>query len=134
MITVLLADDHRMVRQGVRAVLEYEPDIEVVGEAGDGAGALSLLESLHPNVLITDLSMPEHDGIELATKIKKCGWQTKVVLLSMYGDEPYVTAAFNSGASAYVLKESGVEHAVTAIREAVAGRRYVSPPLVLPAK
>jgi DNA-binding NarL/FixJ family response regulator len=130
----LLADDHKIVRQGVRAVLEYETDLEIVGEAGDGAEALELLDKLRPDILVTDLSMPIYNGIELAAEIRKHGWPTKVVLLSMHGDEPYVAAAFNNGANAYVLKESGVEHAVIAIREALAGRRYVSPPLVLPTK
>jgi DNA-binding NarL/FixJ family response regulator len=134
MITVLLADDHKVVRQGVRALLEYEPDLEIVGEANGGAEALALLDKLRPDILVTDLSMPMYNGIELAGEIRKRGWLTKVVLLSIHGDEPYVAAAFNNGASAYVLKESGVEHAVMAIREAVAGRRYVSPPLVLPTK
>ena len=132
LISILLADDHKIVRQGVRALLEYEPDLEIVGEASDGAEALALLDALRPDILVTDLSMPAYNGIELAAKIRMHGWLTKVVLLSMHGDEPYLVAAFNNGASAYVLKESGVEHAVMAIREALAGRRYVSPPLVLP--
>jgi DNA-binding NarL/FixJ family response regulator len=132
--SILLADDHKIVRQGIRALLEYEPDFEIVGEAGDGAEALALLYKLHPDVLLTDLSMPFHNGIELAAEIRKQKWLTKVVLLSMHCDEPYVVAAFYNGASAYVLKESGVEHAVTAIREALAGRRYVSPPLILPTR
>ena len=134
MTSILLADDHKIVRQGVRALLEYEPDLEIVGEANDGAEALELLDKLRPDILVTDLSMPQCNGIQLAAEIRKRGWLTKVVLLSMHGDEPYVIAAFNSGASAYVLKESGVEHAVTAIRETLAGRRYVSPPLVMPIK
>ena len=134
MTSILLADDHKIVRQGVRALLEYEPDLEVVGEASDGEEALAFLETLHPDILVTDLSMPLYNGIQLAAEIRKRGWLTKVVLLSMHGDEPYVAAAFNNGASAYVLKESGVEHAVTAIRETLAGRRYTSPPLVLPTR
>jgi len=132
MISILLADDHKIVRQGVRALLEYEPDLEIVGEAGDGTEALALLEELRPDILVTDLSMPLCNGIQLTAEIKRNGWVTKVVILSMHGDAPYVVAAFNSGASAYVLKESGVDHAVAAIREALAGRRYASPPLVLP--
>ncbi|XUW99639.1 MAG: response regulator transcription factor [Dehalogenimonas sp.] len=132
MTTIVLADDHKIVRQGVRALLEYEPDFDIVGEAGSGSEALSLLETTIPDVLVTDLSMPGLTGIELADEIRKRRWPTKVIILSMHGDEPYVARAMACGASGYILKESGVEHMVNAIREALAGGRYVSPPLVMP--
>ncbi len=132
MTTIVLADDHKIVRQGIRALLEYEPDFNIVGEACDGAEALSLLERTRPDVLVTDLSMPKHTGIELADEIRRRKWPTKVVILSMHGDETYVSRAMACGVSGYVLKESGVEHTVNAIREALAGGRYVSPPLVMP--
>jgi DNA-binding NarL/FixJ family response regulator len=132
MTTIVLADDHRIVRQGIRALLEYEPDFNVVGEAGDGAEALSLLESTQPDILVTDLSMPTHTGIELAMEILKRKWPTKVIILSMHGDESYVVAEMSCGVSGYVLKESGVEHTVNAIRKALSGGRYVSPPLTMP--
>ena len=134
MTSILLADDHKIVRQGVRSLLEYETDFEVVGEACDGAEALDLLERMRPDILLTDLSMPAYNGIELAAEIRRRKWLTKVVILSMHGGEPYVIAAFNHGVYAYVLKESGPELAVKAIREALAGRQYVSPPLVLPTR
>ena len=132
MTTIILADDHKIVRQGVRALLEYEPDFDIVGEANDGAEALSLLERTTPDVLVTDLSMPGLTGIELADKIRRRKLPTKVIILSMHGDELYVMKALACGASGYVLKESGVEHTVSAIREALAGGRYVSPPLTIP--
>lgn len=132
MTTILLADDHKIVRQGVRALLEYEPDFNIVGEACSGTEALSLLESTVPDVLVTDLSMPGLTGIELAEQIRKRKWPTKVIILSMHGDEPYIVRAMACGVSGYVLKESGVEHTVNAIREALAGGRYLSPPLVMP--
>ncbi len=132
MTTIILADDHKIVRQGVRALLEYEPDFNIVGEAGDGAEALTLLERTRPDVLVTDLSMPAYNGIELAQEIRRRHLPTKVVILSMHSDEPYVAKALASGASCYVLKESGVEHTVAAIREALAGGHYVSPPLIMP--
>ena len=132
MTTILLADDHKIVRQGVRALLEYEPDFDIVGEACNGMEALSLLESTVPDVLVTDLSMPGLTGIELAVEIRKRKWPTKVIILSMHGDEPYIIRALACGVSGYVLKESGVEHTVNAIREALAGGRYLSPPLVMP--
>jgi DNA-binding NarL/FixJ family response regulator len=132
MTTIVLADDHKIVRQGVRALLEFEPDFDIIGEAGDGAEALSMLERIVPDVLVTDLSMPKRTGIELAEEIRRRKWPTKVIILSMHSDEPYINRAMASGASGYVLKESGVEHTVAAIRKALAGGRYVSPPLVLP--
>jgi DNA-binding NarL/FixJ family response regulator len=132
MTTIILADDHKIVRQGVRALLEYEPDFDIVGEANDGTEALSLLERTAPDVLVTDLSMPGLTGIELADEIRRRKLPTKVIILSMHGDELYVRKALACGASGYVLKESGVEHTVSAIREALAGGRYVSPPLTIP--
>ncbi len=132
MIKIILADDHKIVRQGVRALLEYEPDFNVVGEAGNGAEALLLLETSLPDVLVTDLSMPFYTGIELAQEIRKRKWPIKVIVLSMHNDTTYVHHAMLAGASGYVLKESGVEYTVIAIRKALAGEKYVSPPLVLP--
>jgi DNA-binding NarL/FixJ family response regulator len=132
MITILLADDHKVVRQGVRALLEYEPDFEVIGEAGDGVEALEFVERNQPDILLTDLSMPGCSGIDLACAISKKHLRTKVVILSMHGDQPYIAKAMACGALGYVLKEVGVEHIVQAIRESLKGRRYVSPPLVLP--
>src|SRR5271169_2374023 len=107
--TVLLADDHKIVRQGIRALLECEPDLKIVGETGDGGEAILLLADLRPDVLLTDFSMPRYTGIQLAAEIKRRGWSTKIVILSMHNDPAYVAAAFKHGASAYVLKESGVE-------------------------
>ncbi len=133
MKTIILADDHKIIRQGVRALLEYEPDFHIIGEARDGVEALSLLKHTHPDVLLTDISMPGYSGIELAEEVRRRHLPTKVIILSMHGDEPYVNRAFACGASGYVLKESGVEHIVAAIREALAGGFYVSPPLILPA-
>ena len=132
MTTIILADDHKIVRQGIRALLEYEPDFNIVGEASNGTEALSLLESKIPDVLVTDLSMPGLTGMELADEIRKRKLPTKVIILSMHGDEPYLARAIACGVSGYVLKESGVEHTVSAIREALAGGRYVSPPLIMP--
>jgi DNA-binding NarL/FixJ family response regulator len=132
MITILLADDHKLIRQYVRGLLERQPDFDNVGEARNGTEALALLEKLRPDILVADLSMPAKTGIELAEEIRRRKWPTKVVIFSIYGDASHVAAAFERGAGAYILKESGFEHSVTAIREVIAGRRYVSPPLVLP--
>ncbi|PPD57530.1 response regulator [Dehalogenimonas etheniformans] len=127
--TILLADDHAIVRRGIKALLEYEPDFAVVAEASDGLQALEQLESVKPHILVTDLCMPNMSGIELLKAMKEKNIPTRSVVLSMCGDAPYITGALDAGAFGYILKESGVEHLVTAIREAQLGRRYLSPPL-----
>ncbi|APV44910.1 Response regulator receiver domain-containing protein [Dehalogenimonas formicexedens] len=127
--TILLADDHAIVRRGIKALLEYEPDFIVVAEASDGLQALEQLEAVKPHILVTNLSMPNMSGIELLKAMKKRNIPTRSIVLSMCGDSPYITGAFDAGAFGYILKESGVEHLVTAIREAQMGRRYLSPPL-----
>jgi DNA-binding NarL/FixJ family response regulator len=129
--TILLADDHAIVRRGIKALLEYEPDFVVVAEAADGVQALEQVEITKPDVLVTDLCMPNMSGIELLKAIKAKNLPMRSVVLSMCGDAPYVTGALNAGAYGYVLKESGVEHLVIAIREAQEGRRYLSPPLTI---
>jgi DNA-binding NarL/FixJ family response regulator len=128
-ITVVLADDHPLVRQGIRAVFEAEPDLDIVGEVGDGLQALRLTERLKPNVLVLDLMMPGLNGLDaLPTLAQRCP-ETRVVVLSMYGDEAYVRQALCGGASAYVLKGCDPSLLVLAVREAAAGRHYLSPPL-----
>ena len=126
--TILLADDHAIVRRGIKALLEYEPDFTVIAEAGDGAQALEQIEIHKPQVLVTDLCMPNMSGIELLKAIKDKKLPVRSVVLSMCSDAPYVAGALDAGAYGYVLKESGVEHLVTAIREA-----QVGPPLSQPA-
>jgi DNA-binding NarL/FixJ family response regulator len=127
--TILLADDHAIVRRGVKALLEYEPDFLVIAEASDGLQALEQLETAKPHILVTDMCMPNMSGIELLKAMKEKNILVRSIVLSMRGDAPYVTSAFEAGAYGYVLKESGVEHLVMAIREAQEGRRYLSPPL-----
>lgn len=129
MTTIVLADDHQLVRQGLRALLEGESDFRVIGEAGDGLEAVRLVERLNPNVLVLDLMMPGINGLEVTRQIKKNSFQTSIVILSMYADEAYVLEALGNGASAYVLKDSNASDLVHAVREVAAGRRYLSPPL-----
>ena len=129
MTTIVLADDHQLVRQGLRALLEGESDLRVIGEAGNGLEAVRLVERLNPNVLILDLMMPGINGLEVTRQIKKSSFQTGIVILSMYADEAYVLEALGNGASAYVLKDSNASDLVHAVREVAAGRRYLSPPL-----
>lgn len=129
MMTVVLADDHNIVRQGLRTLLDAQPDISVVGEASDGADATQLVERLQPNVLVVDVMMSGMNGIEVARYVKKLSPKTCVVVLSMYADEGYVVEALRAGAKAYVLKDSIADDLLRAMREAVQGRRYLSPPL-----
>jgi len=127
--TIILADDHHVVRQGLRALLEAEPDFRVVGEAGDGLEAIQLVERLQPAVLVLDLVMPGLSGLEATRQVRQRSPQTRIVILSMYSTEAYVVEALRNGAAAYVLKRATSDELVHAIREAVAGRRYLSPPL-----
>lgn len=126
--TIVLADDHRIVRQGLRALLKAEADFSVIGEAGDGLEALDLVRKAGPDVVVLDLMMPGLNGLEVARQLGKQA-QTKVVILSMYDDEGFVLEALAKGVSAYVLKDSSSSDLVQAVREAAAGRRYLSPPL-----
>ena len=128
-VRIVLADDHEMFRQGVRALLVAETDFQVVGEAGDGLTALDLVERLSPDVLVADLAMPGLGGLELTHQAVRRSSRTRVVILTMHSAEPFVLGALEQGASAYVLKDAGVAELVRAIRETASGRRYLSPPL-----
>jgi len=128
-ITVVLADDHHVVRNGLRALLGAEPDVSVVGEAADGLETVALVERLRPKVLVADLMMPALNGLEITRQVLRRSPDTRVVILSMYSNEAYVLEALKIGASGYVLKGATASDLLTAIREAAAGRHYLSPPL-----
>lgn len=125
MTSIVLGDDHHVVRQGLRALLEAEPDFSVVGEAADGLEVVRLVEKLKPDVLVTDLMMGGMNGLEAARQVSKVSPHTNVVMLSMHGNESYVIEALRAGAKAYVLKESSSEDLVHAVREAAAGHHYL---------
>jgi len=127
MVTVVLADDHVVVRQGLRALLESDPRVVVVGEAADGLEAVELVRRRKPTVLIADLMMPGLDGLATTRKLSHLKSDTRVIILSMYGDQAYVLEALKSGAAGYVVKESCGAELFEAIRVVVAGRRYLSP-------
>lgn len=127
--TIVVADDHQVVREGLRALLEAEKDFNVVGEAGDGLQAISRVETLSPSVLLLDLMMPGLNGLDVVRQVRKVAPRTQVVILSMYADEAYVLEALSHGAAGYVLKDSSSDDLIHAVREAAAGRRYLSPPL-----
>jgi DNA-binding NarL/FixJ family response regulator len=128
-ITIVLADDHHIVRQGVKALLENESDFEVVGEASDGITVLHIIGRLKPDILVLDLMMPGLNGLEVARRVMKVSPVTKTIILSMYMNEPYVIEALRNGAYGYILKESNITDLIRAIREVAAGRHYLSPPL-----
>jgi DNA-binding NarL/FixJ family response regulator len=127
MVSVVLADDHAVVRQGLRALLDSDPRFVVVGEAADGFEAVELVKRRKPTVLITDLMMPGLDGLATTRKLACLNSDTRVIILSMYGDQAYVLTALQSGAAGYIVKESCGAELFQAIREVAAGRRYLSP-------
>jgi len=127
-IGIIVADDHKIVRHGIKVLLETEAEFRIIGEAGDGLEAVKKTENLQPDVLVVDIGMPGLNGIEVIKQVCKCSPKTKVVVLSMHSAEVYVRQALQAGAMGYVLKESGPEHLVNAIREVFAGRNYLSPP------
>jgi len=127
--TIALADDHQVVRQGLRALLEAEPDFSVVGDAGDGLSAIRLVDSLKPNILLLDLMMPGLNGQEVIRTVRKRQPKTRTIVLSMHSSEPYVIEALKNGAAGYVLKDASSTDLIRAVREVMAGRRYLSAPL-----
>ncbi|MEO6809542.1 MAG: response regulator transcription factor [Isosphaeraceae bacterium] len=129
MTSIVLADDHHVVRQGLRVLLESEPGLTIIGEAADGLRAVELVERLKPDVLVADLMMPNLSGLEVTRQVVRRCPTTRVVLLSMHADEGYVAEGLRSGATGYVLKDSTADELVRAVHEAAAGRRYLSPPL-----
>ena len=129
MVSVGLVDDHTVVRQGLRLLLEADPDVTVVGEAADGIEALKLVQRCKPDVLVLDLMMPGLDGLEVTRRVPNLKLGTRVILLTMYGDEAYVRDGIKGGAMGYVVKESCGTDLFQAIRDVAAGRRYLSPSL-----
>ncbi len=127
--TIVLADDHHVVRQGLRVLLERERDFAVTGEAADGREVAGVVKRVKPHVLVLDLMMPGLNGLEVIRQVRRRAPDTRIVVLSMHADESYVVEALRNGASAYVLKSASAAEVVKAAREAMAGRRYLSPPL-----
>jgi two-component system, NarL family, response regulator NreC len=126
-IRILLADDHAVVRQGFKMILAAQPDMEIVGEAGNGHEAVELAEKLRPEVVVMDVSMPELNGIEATRRLASSTPHTRVVALSMHKDSVYVREILRAGARGYLLKESPATDLVAAVRAAAAGEAYISP-------
>lgn len=129
MITVVLADDHPMVRHGLRKVLEVDTAFQVVGEAGDGRETIRLVETLEPDLLVLDLVMPRIGGVEIIRRIRQRRRPTRIVVFSMHTSEAYVLEAMRSGANGYVLKDAGIKVIVKAMRRVAEGHQYLCPPL-----
>ena len=125
-ITIILVDDHKIVRQGMRSLLESQPDFEVVGEASDGEEALKLMESLSPDIAFMDVMMPNLNGIEVAKIAHQRGLKTKLIFLSMHANPTYAVRALQSGALAYVLKDSDFSEILQTIQNVMKDRRYLS--------
>jgi DNA-binding NarL/FixJ family response regulator len=126
-LRLLIAEDHALVIEGLRHILP--PGIEIVGEVGDGRALVSAYSSLDPDIVIVDISMPLLNGIEATRQIRKLDSKAKIIFLTMHADVNYAMAALRSGGSAYVLKSSAAAEILTAIREVIAGRTYLSEPI-----
>jgi two-component system response regulator NreC len=124
--TVVVADDHPLVREGLRALLDAQEDFTVIGQAADGLIAVALVERLRPDVLLLDVMMPGLNGLEVARQVAQCSPKTRVVILSMHANEPYVLVALRNGVAGYILKDASSDEVMRGLREVAAGRRYLS--------
>lgn len=127
--TIILIDDHAVVRQGLRLLLEEQGEFEVIGEAGNGLDAVRVVSQLMPDVVVMDVSLPGVGGLDVLSELRKVAPSSRVLMLSMHADERHVLDALRRGATGYVVKNTGADELVQAIREVAAGRRYVAPPL-----
>ena len=127
MLNVVIADDHQLVRQGLRALLENSHDVQVVGEAGTGYEAVDRVEQLKPDVIVMDLSMPLLDGVQAAARIIDLGLPTQVVIVSMHADSAVIHGLVRRGVKGYLLKNALADELLLAIRSASAGKLYLSP-------
>lgn len=132
MITVVLADDHQMFRQGLRTLIESTQDIKVIGEAGDGQESLRQIEQLQPDVAVLDIAMPGLTGIEVAKRLPKIAPKTKPFILTMHGDTYFAVESLKAGALGFMLKEESFDMLTGAIRTVSRGRIFVSPTLETP--
>jgi two-component system response regulator NreC len=124
---ILLADDHKLMRSGLKALIEQQPDLTVVGEADDGRQAVALAASLKPDLLVMDIGMPNLNGIEAARQITQANPGTAIVILSMHSDESYVLRALKAGAKGYLLKDSAESDLIRAVHAVAGGKSFFSP-------
>jgi len=128
-IRIVIADDHPLVRQGLRQVIEIEPNLKIVGEAENGSAALSMIEELQPDVAILDVDMPHQDGFQVARALTGSKNPAAIIFLTIHSEEQMFHAALDIGARGYVLKDSAIDDIVTAINEVVKGRAFTSLPM-----
>jgi len=126
-ISVLLVDDHAMVRQGVKAFLITQPDLSVVGEAGSGAEAIQLAAQLIPDVILMDLIMPNMDGVETTRRVKQVSPRSQIVVLTSYHEDEHIFPALKAGALSYILKDISAEELASAVRKAATGEAVLHP-------
>jgi len=126
-IRILLVDDHTVVRKGIRALLEQEPDMEIVGEAADGLRGVQACLDNEPDVVILDMALPLLSGVEVSRKILEKHPETRILILSMYDDEEYIMDSFKVGVSGYILKDVVVSDLVAAVRSVYRGSTFLSP-------
>jgi len=125
-ISIVLADDHILVRKGIKAMLESEDALSVIGEAGNGREALEVAKELHPDIIVLDIRMPEMTGIEAAAKLSEFSPTTKALILSMHDSEEYVLQSLDAGAYGYLLKDTDKAEFVKALKQIYAGNKYFS--------
>lgn len=128
-VRVVLADDHNLVRAGVRRILDGQPGMTVVGEVGEGRAALEAVETLQPDVLVLDLTMPQMDGFEVLSRARDLKPDLRILVLTMHASPEYVARAIENGADGYLLKDSAVQDLVAGIESVMEGRPYYSPPI-----
>jgi two-component system, NarL family, response regulator NreC len=126
-IRILLADDHGVVRKGLRYLLQKSPDVEVVGEAADGREAVAMALELNPDVVVMDVAMPHLNGVDATSQIVRKNPKIRVIILSMYSDETYLTRALTAGAKGYLLKDSAESDLLRAVQTVSQGRTFFSP-------
>ena len=124
---IVIAEDHTILREGLRSLLSSNPNFEIVGEAEDGREAIRCVEKLKPNLILTDLSMPRMNGMEAIKEIKRESPETKVLVLTVHKAEEYILAAFRAGADGYLLKDSTHAELVMAVNKVLSGKHYISP-------
>lgn len=125
-IRIIIADDHAVLRSGLKALLSYTPQFDVIGEAGDGMTAIKMVEEIHPDVLILDLSMPGMNGVECIKELRSRGLSCRILVLTMYDDEEYIKEVMRAGADGYVLKKSADTELIEGIIKIYSGKKYLN--------
>ncbi len=124
---IIIAEDHTILREGLRSLLSSSPDFEIVGEAEDGREAIRCVEKLKPDLILTDLSMPRMNGMDAIWEIKRRSPETKILVLTVHKTEEYILAALQAGADGYLLKDSTHAELLMAVKHVLSGKHYISP-------